>query len=32
MKTLGSCASIYNNTSRYGGWPGIPKTRVVMVN
>ncbi len=32
MKTLGSCASIYNNTSRYGGWPGIPKSRVIMVN
>ncbi len=32
LKTLGSCASIYNNTSRYGGWPGIPKSRAIMVN
>lgn len=31
MKTLASC-DVYNNTSRYGGWPGIPKTRVIMVN
>jgi lambda family phage minor tail protein L len=31
MKTLGSCASVYNNTARYGGWPGIPKGRVIMV-
>jgi lambda family phage minor tail protein L len=32
MKTLASCASVFNNTSRYGGWPGIPKSRVIMVN
>jgi len=30
MKTLASC-DVYNNTSRYGGWPGIPKSRVIMV-
>lgn len=30
LKTLASC-DVYNNTSRYGGWPGIPRTRVIMV-
>jgi phage-related protein len=28
LKTLASC-DIYNNTYRYGGYPGIPKARVV---
>lgn len=29
MKTLASCTA-YNNTTRYGGWPGIPKRRVIF--
>ena len=29
MKTLGSCAS-YNNISNYGGFPGIPRRRVIF--
>jgi len=30
LKTLASCDS-YNNTSRYGGFPGIPRKRVILV-
>lgn len=30
MKTLASCDA-YNNTSRYGGWPGIPKDRSIRI-
>jgi len=30
MKTLASCDA-YNNTSRYGGWPGIPKARHIRI-
>lgn len=29
LKTLASCDA-YNNTSRYGGFPGIPKKRVIF--
>ena len=28
LKTLASC-DVYNNTSRYGGFPGIPKAKVI---
>lgn len=30
MKTLGSCAS-YNNILNYGGFPGIPRRRVLFI-
>jgi phage-related protein len=29
LKTLASCDE-YNNTTRYGGFPGIPKQRVIL--
>lgn len=29
LKTLASC-DVYNNTSRYGGFPGIPRKRVIF--
>jgi phage-related protein len=29
LKTLASCDD-YNNTTRYGGFPGIPKQRVIL--
>ena len=29
LKTLGSC-EYYNNSTRFGGWPGIPRRRVVF--